>query len=98
MEQSIKISEPVNSTCIAAGASRAALPGGPKGPAPATPGRNTQPASADGFGKQLPNQGFDAARIKEIRLAIRDGRFLVDAGMVADRLLASGHWALRKPH
>ena len=98
MEQSIKISEPVNSTCIAAGASRAALPAGSKAPAPATPGRTTQPASADGFGRQLPHRGFDAARIKEIRLAIRDGRFLVDAGMVADRLLAGGHWALRKPH
>ena len=98
MEQSIKISEPVNSTCIAAGASRAALSGASKAPAPATPGRTTQPVSADGFGMQLPNQGFDAARIKEIRLAIRDGRFLVDAGVVADRLLAGGHWALRKPH
>ena len=98
MEQSIKISEPVNSTCIAAGASRAALPGGSKATTAATPGRHTQPASADGFGMQVPHRGFDAARIKEIRLAIRDGRFLVDAGMVADRLLASGHWALRKPH
>ena len=98
MEQSIKISEPVNSTCIGAGASRAALPGASKAPAPATPGRNTQPASANGFGMQLPNRGFDAARIKEIRLAIRDGRFLVDAGLVADRLMAGGHRTLRKPH
>ena len=98
MQQSIKISEPVNSTCIGASANRAALPGASKAPAPATPGRNTQPASADGFGMQLPNPGFDAARIKEIRLAIRDGRFLVDAGLVADRLMAGGHRTLRKPH
>ena len=98
MEHSIKISEPVNSTCISASANRAALSGASKAPAPASPGRNTQLASADGFGTRSPKPGFDTARIEEFRRAIREGRFRVDTGMVADRLMAGRHQALRKSH
>ena len=98
MQQSIKISEPVNSTCIGASANRAALPGASKAPAPASPGRNTLLASADGYGMQLPKPGFDTVRIEAIRRAIREGRYRVDAGMVADQLMGGRHRALRKPH
>ena len=41
---------------------------------------------------------FDAARVETIKAAIRDGRFQVDSGMVADKLLSSVHELLRKPH
>lgn len=98
MEQSIKINEPVSSTCLGAGLNRAVLPGVAKARAAATPGRSTQLASVDSFGIQLPRPGFDAARIESIRHAIRDGRFQVNAGMVADRLMADRHQVLRKPH
>ena len=45
-----------------------------------------------------PKPGFDTARIEEFRRAIREGRFRVDTGMVADRLMAGRHQALRKSH
>ena len=41
---------------------------------------------------------FDAARVDTIKAAIRDGRFQVDSGMVADKLLSSVHELLCKPH
>ncbi|MFT3851061.1 MAG: flagellar biosynthesis anti-sigma factor FlgM [Propionivibrio sp.] len=34
-------------------------------------------------------QSFDAARVAEIKQAITDGRFTINAGAIADRLIAS---------
>lgn len=34
-------------------------------------------------------QSFDAGRVAEIRQAISDGRFTINAGAIADRLIAS---------
>jgi negative regulator of flagellin synthesis FlgM len=34
-------------------------------------------------------QVFDAARVSEIKQAIADGRFTINAGAIADRLIAS---------
>src|ERR1700724_3844852 len=38
---------------------------------------------------QFPQSSFDAAKVSEIRSAIADGRYQVNAGAVADKLLAS---------
>ncbi|MBS1231125.1 MAG: anti-sigma-28 factor, FlgM [Proteobacteria bacterium] len=34
-------------------------------------------------------QSFDAARVSEIKQAISDGRFTINVGAIADRLIAS---------
>lgn len=34
-------------------------------------------------------QSFDAARVSEIKQAIKDGRFTINAGAIADRLISS---------
>jgi negative regulator of flagellin synthesis FlgM len=34
-------------------------------------------------------QSFDAARVSEIKQAIADGRFTINAGAIADRLISS---------
>jgi negative regulator of flagellin synthesis FlgM len=34
-------------------------------------------------------QSFDAARVSEIKQAIADGRFTINTGAIADRLIAS---------
>jgi negative regulator of flagellin synthesis FlgM len=66
-------------------------------------GRATQPA-ASGSGRvqlselssrlnqlesQFPQSSLDAAKVSEIRAAIAEGRYQVNAGAVADKLLAS---------
>jgi negative regulator of flagellin synthesis FlgM len=38
---------------------------------------------------QFPQGSFDAQKVSEIRSAITEGRYQVDAGAVADKLLAS---------
>jgi negative regulator of flagellin synthesis FlgM len=40
---------------------------------------------------------FDAARVEEIKDAMREGHFKVNAEAVADKLLESVHELLRKP-
>jgi len=40
---------------------------------------------------------FDASRVDEIKQAMREGRFKVNAEVVADKLLASVRELLRKP-
>ena len=66
-------------------------------------GAASQPASSDGGRVQLsdlsnrlsqletqfPQASFDAAKVSEIRTAISEGRYQVNAGAVADKLLAS---------
>jgi negative regulator of flagellin synthesis FlgM len=39
--------------------------------------------------KQFPDTSFDAKKVSEIQSAIADGRYQVNAGAVADKLLAS---------
>jgi negative regulator of flagellin synthesis FlgM len=46
----------------------------------------------------LANQPFDAARVEELKQAIRDGRFKVNAEVVADRLIESMKELLAKKH
>ncbi len=38
---------------------------------------------------QFPQSSFDAAKVSEVRAAIAEGRYQVNAGVVADKLLAS---------
>ena len=38
---------------------------------------------------QFPQSSFDAAKVSEIRAAIAEGRYQVNSGAVADKLLAS---------
>jgi negative regulator of flagellin synthesis FlgM len=38
---------------------------------------------------QFPQSSFDAAKVSEIRAAIAEGRYQVNAGAVADKLIAS---------
>ncbi|MFN0162091.1 MAG: flagellar biosynthesis anti-sigma factor FlgM [Burkholderiales bacterium] len=45
-----------------------------------------------------PGGEFDAARVEEIKQAIRDGAFEVDAEVVADRLIASVHDLFVRTH
>lgn len=45
-----------------------------------------------------PGGEFDAARVEEIKQAIRDGSFEVDAEVVADRLIASVHDLFVRSH
>jgi negative regulator of flagellin synthesis FlgM len=46
----------------------------------------------------LAGQPFDAARVEELKQAIRDGRFKVNAEVVADRLIESMKELLAKKH
>ena len=41
---------------------------------------------------------FDATRVENLKQAIRDGRFEVDSGLVADKLIASVHELFGKVH
>jgi len=41
---------------------------------------------------------FDAARVSEIKQALQDGSFKVDAGAVADKLISSAHDLFIKRH
>ena len=41
---------------------------------------------------------FDASRVAELKQAIRDGRFEVDSGVVADKLIANVNDLFGKPH
>ena len=41
---------------------------------------------------------FDAAKVEAIKAAIREGRLTIDAGAIADKLLASVEELLKKPH
>jgi len=38
---------------------------------------------------QFPQSSFDAAKVSEIRAAIAEGRYQINAGAVADKLIAS---------
>jgi negative regulator of flagellin synthesis FlgM len=38
---------------------------------------------------QFPNSSFDAAKVSEIRAAISEGRYQIDSGAIADKLIAS---------
>jgi negative regulator of flagellin synthesis FlgM len=47
---------------------------------------------------QFPHASFDVAKVSEIRTAISEGRYQVNAGAVADKLLASAaQLASRRP-
>jgi negative regulator of flagellin synthesis FlgM len=41
---------------------------------------------------------FDASKVAELKQAIRDGRFEVDSGVVADKLIANVNDLFGKPH
>lgn len=47
-----------------------------------------------------PDQGaeFDAARVSQLKDAIRDGRFEIDSGVVADKLIANVNDLFGKVH
>jgi len=38
---------------------------------------------------QFPQSSFDAAKVSEIRAAIAEGRYQIDSGAIADKLIAS---------
>lgn len=54
--------------------------------------------TARGNADSGPAGEFDSAKVESIKQAIREGRFEVDSGLVADRLLASVHELLGKSH
>lgn len=64
------------------------------------------PIRLSGLGGQLAHletelassPSFDAARVAEVRQAIVEGRYRVDAEAIADRLLAGAADFLRRPH
>jgi len=64
---------------------------------PATPAAGVKPASdqvsLSSAGAQIGAAGsdFDQDKVDAIRQAIRDGRFTVNAGAIADRLIADAH-------
>jgi len=57
------------------------------------------PAAGERLSSMLADAGsaFDAEKVARISQAIRDGRFSVDAGAIADRLIASAGGMLGKP-
>jgi negative regulator of flagellin synthesis FlgM len=76
----------------------------PLDPAPAGKGRAAKAETAEGstaapitgvatqlssLETQMGDGGFDAAKVEAIKSAIRDGRFQVNAEVVADKLIAS---------
>jgi negative regulator of flagellin synthesis FlgM len=44
------------------------------------------------------NPEFDASKVADLKQAIRDGRFEVDSGVVADKLIANVNDLFGKPH
>lgn len=62
------------------------------------PAEVTQPADVTMRLSTPPGGEFDAARVEEIKQAIRDGSFEVDAEVVADRLIASVHDLFVRTH
>ena len=66
-------------------------------PRPATTGKPSPAAGDDvrlsALSAQLSSSGdapvFDSARVSEIKQAISDGRFSINAGAIADRLIAT---------
>jgi negative regulator of flagellin synthesis FlgM len=54
---------------------------------------NTSEVQLSGLASQLKLSGdtpsFDAARVSEIKQAITEGRFTINAGAIADRLISS---------
>lgn len=46
-------------------------------------------AAATGLAGAAADASFDAAKVARIAQAIRDGRFVVDAGVIADRLIVN---------
>lgn len=102
----MKINGSADSVRLDGGVTRPAGQAAAKTPAAATASTltaNPSTASAPTLSSTNANSAaheptFDAARVENIKAAIRDGRFQVDSGMVADKLLSSVHELLRKPH
>jgi negative regulator of flagellin synthesis FlgM len=61
-------------------------------PAAGTSGRVAQSDQSSRLNQletQFPQSSFDAAKVSEIRAAIAEGRYQINAGAIADKLLAS---------
>lgn len=61
-------------------------------------GTGSDQVALSAAGTQMNSLGsgdFDAAKVEAIRQAIRDGRFTVNAGAIADRLIADATALLR---
>jgi negative regulator of flagellin synthesis FlgM len=69
-------------------------------PAPAAPvGASTEvrlAASAQAFAAAQAEPAFDAAKVERMATAIREGRFEVNAGAIADKLIANAQELLSR--
>lgn len=61
--------------------------------APSTPSGSDSSVQLSGLSAQLQSSGevssFDAARVSQIKQAIAEGKFQINAGAIADRLISS---------
>ena len=69
-----------------------------------TPPKSTEPSARVELKSQAAQQAlaaqrgdFDGAKVERIAQAIRDGKFIVDPEIIADRLIANAQELLRKP-
>jgi negative regulator of flagellin synthesis FlgM len=86
-------------TAPAASGAPATRPAGTPEPAAPASGASAQVAlsSAASALQGAAAEDFDAAKVARIAQAIRDGRFEVDAGAIADKLLAESRERLAPP-
>jgi negative regulator of flagellin synthesis FlgM len=81
----LKINQPFNSRNIG---SRPAPEGAPRA-ASANPAVAANAAPSQAQATDAASADFDAARVEQIRQDIKDGRYQMNAGRIADGLLAS---------
>jgi negative regulator of flagellin synthesis FlgM len=83
----MKIGSNLDTAALADTSLRGARPAAPAAPVP-TATERVDVSAAGSRMSGLGNVDFDQHKVDEIRQAIREGRFQVNAGAIADRLIA----------